>query len=84
MIAGGVGGAINGYLGVKMMSMVFHNIFSIPAEQPSLYFICGAFTALGLSAILTYLFGLRGEADDETSKKAMSKKDIPLTGAKNV
>ncbi|KHT20198.1 PTS transporter subunit EIIC [Pectobacterium brasiliense] len=57
IIAGATGGAINGFFNVKMTALVFHNLFSIPAEKPMHFFIIGAFTSLLLGAILTVIFG---------------------------
>jgi len=57
MISGAVGGAINGFFGVKMTALVFHSLFSIPVEKPTHLFIIGAFTALLLGAILTVVIG---------------------------
>lgn len=57
MISGAVGGAINGFFNVKTTALVFHSVFSIPVEKPTLQFMIGAFTALILAAILTVIFG---------------------------
>ena len=56
-IAGALGGAINGHFGVKYTAYVFHNIFSIPVEQPSGIFVISLIVSLGTAFLLTLLFG---------------------------
>lgn len=56
-IAGALGGAINGHFGVKYTAYVFHNIFSIPVEQPSGIFVISMIVSLGSAFLLTLIFG---------------------------
>lgn len=57
IIAGALGGAINGHFGVLYTAYVFHNIFSIPVEQPMSIFIISMIVSLGTGLLLTMLFG---------------------------
>lgn len=72
-IAGGVGGAINGFFHVTMDAYVFHNLFSavMRSYSPFVPFLigCGASFAVGL--VLTYLWGSSKEdqADFEGDEK---------------
>ncbi|AJS58198.1 beta-glucoside-specific PTS transporter subunit IIABC [Paenibacillus sp. IHBB 10380] len=57
IIAGALGGAINGHFGVKYTAYVFHNIFSIPVEKPTGIFVISMIVSLGSAFLLTLLFG---------------------------
>ncbi|BDG32259.1 beta-glucoside-specific PTS transporter subunit IIABC [Parageobacillus thermoglucosidasius] len=72
-IAGAVGGAINGFLGVKLMSFAFPSMLSIPAFSPMSLYIIGIAVAFVLAAFLTILLGfeekkvVQVEEDEQTS-----------------
>lgn len=57
IIAGALGGAINGHFGVKYTAYVFHNIFSIPVEQPTFIFVIAIVCSFVTATLLTVLFG---------------------------
>ena len=56
-IAGAVGGAINGTLGLKMTTFVLPSFLSIPAFSPMGLYVIGILVALVLAAVLTLIFG---------------------------
>lgn len=62
-IAGGIGGAINGLLGVGMDAYVFHHVWSIitGAYSPLGSFLIGSMTALVVGFILTMTWGIKKE-----------------------
>ena len=55
-IAGAVGGAINGTLGLKMTTFVLPSFLSIPAFSPMGLYVIGVLVALVLAAVLTLIF----------------------------
>lgn len=57
IIAGAVGGAINGGFNTYATAFVFQNIFSIGAFEPVGYYLIGIVAAMGIGLILTLLFG---------------------------
>ncbi|MBY7144498.1 beta-glucoside-specific PTS transporter subunit IIABC [Virgibacillus sp. NKC19-3] len=66
IIAGGVGGALSGAVGVQMTSYVFHNIFSVAAYSPMVTHIISISLSFALAALLVVIFGFeskQGEAD---------------------
>ena len=66
-VAGAVGGAINGMLGLKMTTFVLPSFLSIPAFAPMGLYVIGIFAALVTALILTLLFGYE---DKKGAKKA--------------
>lgn len=58
-VAAGVGGAINGALGVTMDAYVFHNVFSMVmgAYSPFISYLIGVTVSLVLGIVLTYTWG---------------------------
>lgn len=62
-IASGLGGAINGALGVTMDEYVFHNIFAMIMQtySPFVGYLIGISVALVAGALLTYFWGIRPE-----------------------
>lgn len=58
-ISSGIGGAINGALGVTMNSYVFHNIVSIfmMSYSPLLFFFSGISCNFLIGFLLTYFCG---------------------------
>lgn len=69
IIAGALGGAINGHFGVLYTAYVFHNIFSIPVEQPMSIFIVSMVVSMGTGLLLTWLFGYEGKGRIEASAR---------------
>lgn len=59
-IAGGIGGAINGFFKVTMDSYVFHNVFSaaMMTYSPMLPFLLGIAASLISGVLLTYFWGI--------------------------
>lgn len=66
-IAGGLGGAVAGTLGVTMDAYVFHNIFSIAVQSysPLLQFVLAISISCIAGILLTYFWGLNGIEDDD-------------------
>lgn len=62
-VASGLGGAINGALGVTMDEYVFHNIFSMLMRTYSPFgaYLIGISVSLVAGAVLTYFWGIRPE-----------------------
>lgn len=65
IIAGAIGGAINGGFHTYATAFVFQNIFSIGAFEPVSYYLIGIAAAMGIGLVLTVLFGYQ-------DKKAVS------------
>ncbi len=59
-IAGGIGGAVNGALGVTCDAYVFHNIFSLAMRtySPYLGYLLGVSVTLVTGLVLTYFWGI--------------------------
>ena len=74
-IAGGIGGAINGFFGVTMDSYVFHNVFSIAmmTYTPFIPFLIGIAAALAAGMILTYFWGIT--SDDKADFEPVLEKE---------
>ena len=64
-IAGAVGGAINGSLGVVMKDFVLPSVLSIPAFSPIWQYCIGISAAFVLGFLLTYILGYRGSNQQE-------------------
>ncbi|RDW18025.1 glucose PTS transporter subunit IIA [Oceanobacillus chungangensis] len=77
IIAGAIGGAINGGLGVQMIEFVLPSLLSIPAFSPIGSHIIGIGTAFILGMILTYVFGFEGK-----NQKQMDNYSHLLVGVK--
>ena len=56
-VAGAVGGAINGMLGLKMTSFVLPSVLSIPAFSPMGQYLIGIVVALVLGSCSYVVFG---------------------------
>jgi len=70
-IAGAIGGAINGSLGVASTGFALPSFLSIPVFTPMGQFMIGAFTALIIAMVLTIVFGYesKGNKSDEKVMK---------------
>ena len=66
-IAGAVGGAINGLLGVKAMSFAFAALLTAPAFSPMGMYIIGSLVALACGALLTIVLGFENKKQLEVS-----------------
>lgn len=90
IIAGAIGGAINGFFGVTMNEYVFHNIFSLPAYSPIVVYVISITITMVIAAALVYFFGYESKNDktettpiaDETTTKTMITEEIlsPIKG----
>ncbi len=78
-IAGAVGGAINGTLGLKMTTFVLPSFLSIPAFSPMGPYVIGVLVALVLAAVLTLIFGYE-DKNSRIASKAV--KEMGLTSVK--
>ncbi|CQR57803.1 beta-glucoside-specific PTS transporter subunit IIABC [Paenibacillus riograndensis] len=65
IIAGAVGGAINGGFHTYATAFVFQNIFSIGAFEPVGYYLIGIAAAMGIGLILTVLLGYQDKKKSE-------------------
>ncbi|MDU7474178.1 MAG: beta-glucoside-specific PTS transporter subunit IIABC [Paenibacillus macerans] len=68
IIAGAIGGAVNGHFGVKYTAYVFHNIFSIPVEKPSGIFVISMILSMGIGLLLTLIFGYESKGKAKTAE----------------
>jgi PTS system beta-glucosides-specific IIC component len=66
-IAGAVGGAINGLLGVKGITFAFPSLLSISAFSPIGTYTIGVLAALVCGALLTILFGFEDKKQQEVA-----------------
>ncbi|NEU61948.1 beta-glucoside-specific PTS transporter subunit IIABC [Paenibacillus sp. ALJ109b] len=69
VIAGAIGGAINGHFGVKMTAYVFHNIFAIPVYTPTVVYVIAIACSFAVAAVLTVMFGYESKSKDTASDK---------------
>ncbi|MEO2261089.1 beta-glucoside-specific PTS transporter subunit IIABC [Paenibacillus amylolyticus] len=69
VIAGAIGGAINGHFGVKMTAYVFHNIFAIPVYTPTVVYVIAIACSFAVAAVLTVMFGYESKTKDTVSVK---------------
>jgi len=70
VIAGAVGGAINGFFQVKVNAFVFHNIFSIAVFNPILQAAIGITAGFALALLLTLILGFESKKDRQTQSKS--------------
>ncbi|MBE0335512.1 beta-glucoside-specific PTS transporter subunit IIABC [Paenibacillus sp. 23TSA30-6] len=95
IIAGAVGGAINGGFHTYATAFVFQNIFSIGAFEPVGYYLIGIAAAMGIGLILTILFGYQDkqavavtEPSDATPtvevKAVQPEESVNLTGVSQI
>jgi PTS system beta-glucosides-specific IIC component len=67
-VAGAIGGAINGMLGLKMTVFSLPSVLSIPAFSPMSLYLIGIGVSLVLAIVLTYVFGYEGKNQKVSSK----------------
>ncbi|WP_315372544.1 beta-glucoside-specific PTS transporter subunit IIABC [Paenibacillus xylanexedens] len=68
VIAGAIGGAINGHFGVKMTAYVFHNIFAIPVYTPTVVYVIAIACSFAVATVLTVMFGYESKTKDTVSE----------------
>lgn len=84
-IAGGLGGAVAGTLGVTMNAYVFHNIFSIAVRSysPMIPFLSAILVSFISAILLTYFWGLKKE-DTKTGNTCESETLLADNSVKKV
>lgn len=75
VVAGAIGGAINGLLGSKALVFAFPSFLAIPAYSPMSLFIAGAFTAFILGALLTFILGFESKKKENTNNEIITSSD---------
>ena len=70
VIAGAIGGAINGFFQVKLNAFVFHNIFSIAAFNPMLHAAMGIASGFILAFLMTLFFGFESKKDQQEQNES--------------
>ncbi|WP_336765374.1 beta-glucoside-specific PTS transporter subunit IIABC [Paenibacillus sp. USHLN196] len=80
VIAGAIGGAINGHSGVKMTAYVFHNIFAIPVYTPTVVYVIAIACSFAVAAVLTVMFGYESKTKDTVSE---TNKSVSSTSAES-
>lgn len=77
-VASGLGGAINGALGVTMDEYVFHNIFAMLMRtySPFAGYLVGISVSLVAGALLTYFWGIRPDDMKDFVPETEVKKDV--------
>ncbi|MBV7275883.1 PTS glucose transporter subunit IIA [Clostridium sp. PL3] len=73
IISGAVGGAINGFFGVKQLVFAFPSVVTIPAFSPIIIHIISMAVAFGCSALLTITLGFddKKKASEVREKEAV-------------
>lgn len=61
VIAGAIGGALNGAFQAKLTAFAFHSLLSIPVFTPVLQYAIGIGTGFGLALLLTLMFGFENK-----------------------
>jgi PTS system beta-glucosides-specific IIC component len=80
VIAGAIGGALNGAFQAKLTAFAFHSLLSIPVFTPVLQYAIGIGTGFGLALLLTLMFGFENKpATVEKKKPAMATKKTLAT-----
>ncbi|QJX81319.1 beta-glucoside-specific PTS transporter subunit IIABC [Priestia megaterium] len=74
-IAGAIGGAVNGLLGVKAINFAFTALLTAPAFSPIGIYIIGSLVALVCGALLTILFGFEDKKQQEVANKPENKSE---------
>lgn len=87
LVAGAIGGAINGVLGSKAMVFSFPSFLAIPAFSPMSLFIVGALAAFVIGALLTIILGFESKKKDVTGEETVASDSVgsePLTKRETV
>lgn len=61
VVAGAIGGALNGAFQAKLTAFAFHSLLSIPVFTPVLQYAIGIGTGFGLALLLTLMFGFENK-----------------------
>ncbi|MEC0125504.1 beta-glucoside-specific PTS transporter subunit IIABC [Paenibacillus pabuli] len=69
IIAGAIGGAINGAFHTYATAFVFQNVFSIGAFEPVGYYLIGIAVSMAMGLILTILFGYQDKKEVAANKQ---------------
>nr|WP_321241216.1 PTS transporter subunit EIIC [uncultured Tolumonas sp.] len=77
VLAGAVGGALNGAFQAKQTAFAFHSLLSIPVFTPVLQYAIGIGTGFGLALLLTLMFGF----ENKTVNAASQRKPMATTTA---
>ena len=73
VIAGAVGGALNGAFQAKLTAFAFHSVLSIPVFTPVLQYAIGIGTGFGLALLLTLMIGFdKKPVKTENKKRPMA------------
>ncbi|AST92872.1 MULTISPECIES: glucose PTS transporter subunit IIA [Sutcliffiella] len=82
VVAGAIGGAINGSFGVVMNDFVLPSVLSIPAFSPISQHLVGAGAAFVLGLTFTLVLGFQGKKDDTYNIKVIKPETVssPLKG----
>ena len=65
VVAGAVGGAINGALQINMTAFAFHSLLAVPVFDPALSFLMGISASFFIALGLTLLLGYRKDSQDK-------------------
>lgn len=76
-LAGGIGGAIIGGLGVSGTAFALPSFLSIPVFTPILLFVIGVFTSLLVAMVLTIVFGYETKNDLAIAEKTNKEFGLP-------
>lgn len=84
VIAGAIGGAINGSLGIVMNDFVLPSVLSIPAFSPIGLHLIGTGVAFGIGLLLTLALGYQSKSDESIRDMVVAVKPetigSPLSG----
>ena len=58
VVAGAIGGALNGLFQAKLTAFAFHSVLSIPVFTPVIEYSIGIGTGFGLAFLFTLMFGI--------------------------
>jgi len=68
VVAGAIGGAINGLFQTKLVAFGFHSILTIPVFSPVLPYVIGIGVAFGLAMLLTLMVGYDKKPAEKSAK----------------
>lgn len=85
IIAGVIGGAFNGLMGVKQLSFVFSSLPAIVVTTPATIFCIGIFGSMAIAFSLTYFLGYENKKSTENQPQVLMKENkivvnSPITG----
>ncbi|RBW70055.1 glucose PTS transporter subunit IIA [Bacillus taeanensis] len=80
-VAGAIGGAINGLLGVSGMAFALPSFLSIPVFTPVGLYLIGVLTSLVLAMVLTLVFGYESKRNKALAEK--TSKEFGIGKVKN-